>query len=196
MALQHTRLISKVFSSRVTLASFSKRNASTESGSGGAPYRPYPAAKYQWAESANYWSANGYKPTSAEDDEYESEEVYLSEIEERLKKYDAKYCDSDRVKALYNEFGWEAIDDRATYNYGGSLGGNQYGEGKKLDPSHYVTPEWTHVNRKALSTHSQSIYANMRSLTIYPYAQTQHSSDSVHDSRSNPKITRYVGISP
>ena len=74
----------------------------------------------------------------------------LSEIEERLKKYDQKFCDSDKIKAMYNEFGWEAIDDRATFNYGGSLGGDQYGPGKKLDPSHYVTPEWTNVNRKAL----------------------------------------------
>eukprot|EP01084_Bolivina_argentea_P056759 103829_1 len=61
-----------------------------------------------------------------------------------------KYRDSDRVKALYNEFGWEAIDDRATYNYGGSLGGDQYGPGKKIDPAHYVTPEWTNVNRKTI----------------------------------------------
>eukprot|EP00483_Globobulimina_turgida_P000096 UN00096 len=148
MALQYTRLISKVFKSRLYV--ISQRRASSESGTGGAPYRPYPATKYQWSESADYWTQNGYKPQSEEDDAYEVEEIYLSEIEERLQKYDQKYCDSDKVKALYNEFGWEAIDDRATYNYGGSLGGSQYGEGKKINPAHYVTPAWTNVGRKAI----------------------------------------------
>jgi len=151
MALQHTRLISKVFKSRgVSAVSLSQLKRHQSDSSGGAPYRPYPAAKYQWSESAKYWSEEGFKPQSAEDDEYPAEEVYLSEIEERLRKYDRKFCDSDKVKDMYNEFGWEAIDDRATFNYGGSLGGDQYGPGKKLDPSHYVTPEWTNVNRKAI----------------------------------------------
>jgi len=152
MALQHTRLISKVFKNRViisapTLSQFKRHNSDS---SGGAPYRPYPATKYQWSESAKYWSDEGHKPQSAEDDEYPVEEVYLSEIEARLARYDSKFHDSDKVKEMYNEFGWEAIDDRATFNYGGSLGGDQYGPGKKIDPSHYVTPEWTNVNRKAI----------------------------------------------
>eukprot|EP01083_Nonionella_stella_P195492 720133_1 len=148
MALQHTRLISKVFKSRLCL--LSQRHQSSDSGSGGAPYRPWPASKYNWSETADYWSTAGYKPQSEEDDTYKPEEIYLSEIEERLKKYDKKYHDSDAVKTLYNEFGWEYIDDRATYNYGGSLGGTQYGEGKKINPAHYITPEWTNVNRKAI----------------------------------------------
>jgi len=153
MALQHTRLIARVFKSRVTALSHftnvhSRRHNSE--GQGGAPYRPWPAQAYSWPESADYWIEDGYTPQSAESDEYPAEEVYLSEIEERLRKYDKKFSDSDKVKAMYNEFGWEAIDDRATFNYGGSLGGDQYGPGKKLDPSHYVTPEWTNVNRKAV----------------------------------------------
>ena len=154
MALQHTRLISKVFKSRLTVLSHlnhiqSKREFS-ESSTGGAPYKPWPTHKYTYQETAEYWLKNGYPAQSEEDDSYPEEKVYLHEIEERLKLYDAKYCDSDKVKALYNEFGWEPIDDRATYNYGGTLGGEQYGPGKKIDPSHYFTPQWINVNRKAL----------------------------------------------
>jgi len=153
MALQHTRLISRVFKSRVTalshFANAHSRRHNSE-GTGGAPYRPWPANGYSWPESADYWIEQGHTPQSAESDEYPAEEVYLSEIEERMRKYDRKFCDSDKIKAMYNEFGWEPIDDRATFNYGGSLGGDQYGPGKKIDPSHYVTPEWTNVNRKAV----------------------------------------------
>ena len=53
------------------------------------------------------------------------------------------------VLYLYNEFGWEAIDDRAYHWYGGTVDGEPYGPGKKIDPSHYITPEWTNINRKA-----------------------------------------------
>eukprot|EP00484_Ammonia_sp_Unknown_P026457 CAMPEP_0197028190 /NCGR_PEP_ID=MMETSP1384-20130603/7935_1 /TAXON_ID=29189 /ORGANISM="Ammonia sp." /LENGTH=448 /DNA_ID=CAMNT_0042457155 /DNA_START=20 /DNA_END=1366 /DNA_ORIENTATION=- len=151
MALRHTRLTSKVFPSRLRVLSHTSKRYQTEGSSGGAPYRPWPAAKYQHPETADYWSANGYRPQSEKDDEYPDEKVYLSEIEERLRTYDRKYCDSDRVKALYNEFGWDDIDDRATHTYGDvTWVGEQIGKGKKIDPSHYVTPEWTNVDRKPI----------------------------------------------
>ena len=169
MALQHTRLIAKVFKSRVALLSHSVRYNTDDSGSGGAPYRPYPAAKYYWPETADYWISEGKKPQSEQADEYESEQVYLSEIEERLRTYDKKYCDDEKVKELYNEFGWDTVDDRATYNYGGTLGGEQYGPGKKIDPSHYVTPSWCNTNRKSY-VYNISYIANLRGIMyIYKY---------------------------
>eukprot|EP00485_Elphidium_margaritaceum_P016489 CAMPEP_0202726802 /NCGR_PEP_ID=MMETSP1385-20130828/184798_1 /ASSEMBLY_ACC=CAM_ASM_000861 /TAXON_ID=933848 /ORGANISM="Elphidium margaritaceum" /LENGTH=455 /DNA_ID=CAMNT_0049393031 /DNA_START=20 /DNA_END=1387 /DNA_ORIENTATION=- len=156
MALRQTRLITKLYPSRgsvLTPITCAKRFATDSAGggsSGGAPYRPYPAAKYWHPHTADYWSSQGFRPQSEKDDEYPEEKVYLEEIEERLRTYDKKYRDSDEYKNLYNEFGWTPVDDRATYNYGGTLGGEQYGAGKKIDPSHYITPEWCNVNRKPI----------------------------------------------
>ncbi|ETO32879.1 hypothetical protein RFI_04237 [Reticulomyxa filosa] len=93
-----------------------------------------------------------HKPPSAKDDEFEKEELYLDEIEERMKKYDKKYRNTDEYNALWNEFGWEDQTDRrakknsffleckiAFIHYGTpNEEGAQFGRGKKINPSNYI----------------------------------------------------------
>lgn len=160
MALRHTRLISKVFQNRVpTICQIGRRGiadnsaASQKVGSLGAPYRPSPFDKPEYPKSAEYWEKQ-YPTQSAEADQYEEEEVYLDQIEERMRQYDKKYSHTEEIKKLYNEFGWSESDDRAYYTYGGGLSSSkdelQYGRGKKLDPAQYVNSDFTHVMRKSV----------------------------------------------
>ena len=120
-------------------------------GETGSPYRPWPMEKFFWQSSGEVWSKD-YPTQSAQADEYPQEEVYLDEIEARMRKYDRKYSQSDKVKKLFNEFGWENQDDRAFTTYGGGLSGEndelQYGRGKKIDPAQYVNPDFTPTTRK------------------------------------------------
>lgn len=107
---------------------------------------------YFFPGAASIWTKK-YVPQSEQNDQYQKEEVYLDEIEERMRKYDKKYSQSDKIKSLYNEFGWENRDDRAFSTYGGGLSGTQdelqYGRGKKIDPSHYINPDFVNVSRQA-----------------------------------------------
>jgi len=163
MALQHSRLLSKRFINRGSVLSstisFSKHNESTwtkgeRTGEVGQPYRPSPLNMFFWPKSEEYWSKT-YPQRSEKDDEYESEEVYLDEIESRMRKFDKKHSQSKEVKKLYNQYGWYDFDDRAFTTYGGGLSGEndelQYGRGKKIDPAQYINPDITTVSRKAIS---------------------------------------------
>jgi hypothetical protein len=120
------------------------------SADGGAPFRPFPNEKYAWPLAAQHWLPK-YPAQSAKQDEYEKEEVYLHEIEERMRSYDKKYSRSDRIKNLYNEFGFDTWDDRAQHTYG--LSDDQsllHGPGKKIDPDHYVPADPVIMNRKVI----------------------------------------------
>jgi len=89
------------------------------------------------------------RPPSAKDDEYEKEEVFLDEIEERMKKYDKKYRNTDEYNALWNEFGWENQSDRPFIFYGAPReDATQFGRGKKIDPANYVNVDASMVKRQ------------------------------------------------
>ena len=154
MAMHHTRALSKLFNNRrigVQLSTLSRRCYERD-GETGTPYRPGPFNAYFFPKSQEYWSKE-YPSQSEQADEYSSEEVYLDEIEARLRKYDKKYSMSDEKKKLYNQYGLEDHDDRAFATYGGGLSGEndelQYGRGKKIDPAQYINADSVAVKRQA-----------------------------------------------
>jgi len=139
---------------RIPVLSFlSRRHQTQPPQENKAPYRPWPLDYYSWPGAASVWTKK-HVPQSEQSDQYEKEEIYLDEIEERMRKYDKKYSQSDKIKSLYNEFGWENRDDRAFSTYGGGLSGTkdelQYGRGKKIDPSHYINPDFVNVSRQTI----------------------------------------------
>ena len=162
MSLQHTRILSKVFNRGYIKGfngfqsfRFNTSASDDDTQPGGAPYRPAPFDQYYKPKSADYWSKNGYKPTSEAADQYPKEELYLDEIEERLRKYDKKYSKADEIKNLWNEYALEHSDDKAFAVYGGGLSTSQddvsaFGRGKKLDPSLYINGDYAAINRKPI----------------------------------------------
>jgi len=155
MALSHVKIISKKLTARVpSLYHLSKKefaeDASNTTNTG--PYRPSPLDSYFYPRAAKYWLKQ-YPAQPSNKDEYEKEEIYLHELEERMKKYDKSWNMSDRTKSLYNEFGWQNEDDRANYIYGNNNNEEElkYGPGNKIDPNHYINPDFVVTSRKSIA---------------------------------------------
>lgn len=111
---------------------------------------PAPFDKYKRPAAAKYWLSK-YPKTTAEQDEYPEEFVYLDELEQRIESFHDKFQESDRFKQLYNEFGWE--DHEPVTSAYPSLQGGQKGEvrthgrGKKINPAWYIPAEFERVSR-------------------------------------------------
>ena len=147
----------------LTILKHTKRNFAEEV----RPYRPFPLEDYFYPTSAKYFLENN--PVKQNDqEEYQNEEIYLDELENRMNLYDKKYSMTDDMKKVWNEFGIENVDDKAFTTYGKALGSDeqsikQFGRGKKINPAQYMNPGYSHVKRNPLST---SILFSLSHLTI------------------------------
>jgi len=70
-----------------------------QSSGGEGPYRPWPTESFMYPGAIQHYDAI-HKPPSAKEDEFEKEEVYLDEIEERMKKYDKKIPQYRRIQRI------------------------------------------------------------------------------------------------
>lgn len=113
---------------------------------------PWPFDKYKRPAAAQYWLSKAPK-TSAEQDQYPEEFIYLDELEERIENFHELHENSPKFDAIYNEYGWE---DHLPVTKGyptlgkGKNEARHYGRGNKINPAHYIGPEFQMVSRLTL----------------------------------------------
>jgi len=162
-----------------SVVSFQKRFKSDESATN---HMPWPYTKYKAPAAAKKWLSK--YPVSKQDD-YEEEFVYLDEIEDRITNHYKTQRQSDRWRQAQNEFAvlgdYEDVDKAYPSGLSTSEQEKVFGRGNKIDPAHYVNPQFINVMR---------IY--QRNLRITPRNQLQHTGTVVGRNRSMPPETASV----
>lgn len=130
----------------------------------GTPYMPWPFDKYKRPGSAKYWLSK-YPASDEANDQYEDEQIYLDELDDRVKNAAKNYSPSQRWKDAYNEYGW--YSDLHVTEFYGNIGGDssqeliqKYGRGNKINPAHYINPKYSIVGRTVLPT--QYVHPDLR----------------------------------
>lgn len=106
----------------------------------GSPnHMPFPFDKYKMPAAAKKWLT---KYPVGSDDRFEDEFVYLDEIEERVSDHFKTQRFSDKYREMQNQNAVIGDYDDVDKVYPTMGSDTSYGRGNKINPSHYVNPQY------------------------------------------------------